>query len=113
VSPVRADKILVRLRLSLNCRTVNSSSRSVTRAWGCQTVQMNQSFFVLYQEVAGQRHGVGRQPFHCGIARRSDMGPANSGRDATFHFTLPTEVTEPTPFVFSTGLDARRMITSV
>jgi len=35
---------------------------------------------------------------------------ANGGRDATFHITLPTEVTEPTPFVFSTGLDARRMI---
>ena len=27
---------------------------------------------------------------------------ANDGRGATFHFTLPTEVTEPTPLVFST-----------
>jgi signal transduction histidine kinase len=35
---------------------------------------------------------------------------ANDGRGATFHFTLPTEVTEPTPLVFSTGLDASRMI---
>jgi signal transduction histidine kinase len=35
---------------------------------------------------------------------------ANDGRGATFHFTLPTEVTEPTPLVLSTGLDASRMI---
>ena len=35
---------------------------------------------------------------------------ANDGRGATFHFTLPTEVTEPTPLVFSTELDASRMI---
>jgi PAS domain S-box-containing protein len=35
---------------------------------------------------------------------------ANDGRGATFHFTLPTEVTEPTPLVFSTGLDASRII---
>ena len=27
---------------------------------------------------------------------------ANDGRGATFHFTLPTQVTEPTPLVFST-----------
>jgi PAS domain S-box-containing protein len=35
---------------------------------------------------------------------------ANDGRGATFHFTLPTEVTEPTPLVVSTGLDASRTI---
>ena len=29
---------------------------------------------------------------------------ANDGRGATFHFTLPTEVTEPTPLVFPPGL---------
>jgi PAS domain S-box-containing protein len=28
---------------------------------------------------------------------------ANDGRGTTFHFTLPTEVTEPTPLVFSSG----------
>ena len=29
---------------------------------------------------------------------------ANDGRGATLYFTLPTEVTEPTPSVFSPGL---------
>jgi signal transduction histidine kinase len=33
---------------------------------------------------------------------------ANSGGGATFHFTLPTQVTEPTPLVFSTEPDASR-----
>jgi signal transduction histidine kinase len=33
---------------------------------------------------------------------------ANSGGGATFHFTLPTQVTEPTASVFSTRLDASR-----
>ena len=35
---------------------------------------------------------------------------ANSGAGATFHFTLPIQVTESSPLVFSTGLDASRMI---
>jgi hypothetical protein len=32
------------LRLNRNCRTVNSSSRSVTRAWGCQRSRWIRSF---------------------------------------------------------------------
>jgi len=35
---------------------------------------------------------------------------ANDGRGATFHFTLPSGVTELTPSVFSAGPDASRMI---
>jgi K+-sensing histidine kinase KdpD len=31
-------------------------------------------FCVLYHQAAGQRHGIGHQPFHCGIARRSVVG---------------------------------------
>ena len=38
---------------------------------------------------------------------------SNDGRGAAFHFTLPTQVTEPTPLVPKVsfiGLDASRMI---
>ena len=31
-------------------------------------------FCVLYHQAAGQRHGIGHQPFHCGVARRPVVG---------------------------------------
>ena len=31
-------------------------------------------FCVLYHQAAGQRHGTGHQPFHCGVPRRPVVG---------------------------------------
>jgi len=61
---------------------------------------------LLYHQTAGLRHGLGHQPLHCRVARRSLVGHSqlHAGRDVSFHFadlslgdTRVVEVNETVP----------------
>jgi signal transduction histidine kinase len=56
-------------------------------------------FCVLYDQAAGQWHGLGHQPFHCESHGSRLWATANDGRGATLHFTLPSQVSETSPSV--------------
>jgi len=53
---------------------------------GLPMEKMHQIFCVLYHQAAGQWHGVGHQPFPCGVGWRAVVGKHQQGRGRNFSF---------------------------
>jgi hypothetical protein len=54
----------------------------------CRGSESSSPFCVLYHQAPGQRHGVGHQPFHCGVAWRAVVGKRQQRRGRNFSFYL-------------------------
>jgi len=60
---------------------------------GLPTEKMDQIFSAFfYHQALGQRHGIGHQPFHCGVAWRAVAGKRQRWRrrNFSFHTTDPS-----------------------